>query len=324
MTAPRPTLSQLRLFLAVAQAGGFGEAAADLGMSQSSVSEGVAGLERALAVRLFRRGPSGVTLTPAGERALYHAARAVLAAEDLAHAVQDQGHLAGVLRLAAPRSVASHLLPPVVAAFSSRYPGVQVRIIDAEAGGRSGEKMLQDGQADIALVHLPVNGPLMHWPFCQDEYMLAVRQGAPETGARPETGAPSHREAANWNDLTGQTLLLPPEDDRCNRLVRQYLSQHQPGLPAITITEVENDSVMLGMVAHGLGQAILPRLAALPLPDGVRLVSLPIPLFRQLGVAVLPARAGLPILAAMLPVLRRHGAAAAHPGFSTHLPGPAA
>lgn len=319
MTAPRPTLSQLRLFLAVAQAGGFGEAAADLGMSQSSVSEGVAGLERALAARLFRRGPSGVTLTPAGERALDHAARAVLAAEDLAHAVQDQGHLEGVLRLAAPRSVATHLLPPVLAGFRHAHPGVQFQIIDADhapgggVNGVSGETLLTGGQADLGIIHLPVSGPLMTWPYYRDDYVLVVP-------ARSDSGAAPAR--AGWADISGHTLMLPSSGDNCNLLVHAYLREHRQ--PAPQVIEVENDSVTLGMVAHGLGHAILPRLAVLPLPPGLWLLPLPAPLQRELSVAVLPARASLPIIAAMIASLRQSAATsspelqARNPESSTH------
>ncbi|WP_424951808.1 LysR family transcriptional regulator [Deinococcus sp.] len=299
---PRPTLAQLRLFLAVVRAGGFSEAAADLGMSQSTLSEGVAGLERALDTRLLRRGPAGVTLTAAGSRALEHAERAVQAAGDLLSAVQDTTHLKGVLRLAAPRSVATHLLPPVLAAFQKQHPGVQFQILDADhtlhsAPGGSGEAMLLSGQADVAVVHLPVHLSLLTWPFYRDDYLLVV----PET----HLGAGSVLGQAHWADITDHPLMLPSAGDNCNLLIRGYLREHHQSVPPVV--EVENDSVTLGMVAHGLGHTILPRLAVLPLPAGLRLLSLPVALQRTLSVAVLPARAGLPSIAAMTSSLRRAG-----------------
>ncbi|WP_407539319.1 LysR family transcriptional regulator [Deinococcus radiomollis] len=304
---PRPTLAQLRLFLAVVKAGGFGEAAAELGMSQSSVSEGVAGLERALDTRLLRRGPAGTTLTEAGSRALGHAERAVQAAGDLLSAVQDTGNLNGLLRIAAPRSVATHLLPPVLAAFRARHPGVRFQILDADhtltspSGGSgstvstntgSGEAMLMSGQADIGILHQPVHGSLLIWTFYQDDYVLVVPEGYGRTGS-PQ---------ATWADITGHVLMLPSAGDNCNILVHSYLREYHQEVPPVI--EVENDSVTLGMVAHGLGHAILPRLAVLPLPAGLRLLRLPTSLRRTLSVAVLPARASLPIIAAMTESLR--------------------
>ena len=324
MTQARPTLSQLRLFLAVAHAGGFSEAAAELGMSQSSLSEGVAGLERALGMRLFRRGPAGVTLTAAGARATEHALRAVQAAEDLAHAVQDSGSLKGLLRIAAPRSVATHLLPPVLAGFKSRHPGVQFQIIDADhsltsiQGKASGEALLLAGEADLGILHLPISGPLLTWPFYRDDYVLVV----PERQDQPVPSSP-----ARWPDITDHPLMLPASGDNCNLLVHAYLREHGQALPPVI--EVENDSVTLGMVAHGLGHAILPRLAVLPLPPGLRMLALPVVLQRELHVAVLPARASLQIIAAMTASLRQSVAEAPqnpeqNPEPGTHDAGPAA
>lgn len=62
--------------------------------------------------------------------------------------------------------------------------------------------------------------------------------------------------------------------------------------------EVEQDSVSLSMVAHGLGVTIMPRLALEPLPPGLVTVPLPEPLWRSLALATLPHRAGLPLLRA--------------------------
>jgi DNA-binding transcriptional LysR family regulator len=317
---PRPTLAQLRLFLAVVRAGGFSEAAADLGMSQSSVSEGVAGLERALDTRLLRRGRAGVTLTAAGTRAVEHAERAVQAAGDLYSAVQDTGNLKGLLRIAAPRSVATHLLPPVLAAFRSRHPDVQFQILDADhslegapggsASGGSGEALLISRHADIGIVHLPVHLSLMTWPFYTDDYVLVVPEvkGLREAHSFPEERglAAGTLNQASWADVTGHTLMLPSAGDNCNILVHSYLSEHHQPMPPVV--EVENDSVTLGMVAHGLGHTILPRLAVLPLPAGLCLLRLPVALQRSLSVAVLPARASLPIIAAMTASLRQRAA----------------
>ena len=291
----RLTLSQLRLFLAVVQAGGFGEAAAEQGMSQSSLSEGVASLERAPGVSLLRRAHTGVTLTAAGTRMLEHAQRAVQATADISDAVQEPGHLEGALRIAAPRSVATHLLPPVLARFRSTHPKVNLQVIDAESDRTGGEQFLLTGHVDIAIVHLPVVGPLLSWPFYQDDYVLVV----------PKPSNITERPGEIWERLTRQPLLLPMTCVSCNRLLHTYLDQHVA--MALTVLEVENDSAMLGMVAHGLGQALIPQLATLPLPAGVRIMALPVPLKRHLAVAVVPSRAGLPLIRALITVLQDQG-----------------
>ncbi|MCO1657009.1 LysR family transcriptional regulator [Pseudonocardia humida] len=77
-------LRHLRCLVAIVDAGGFTGAAADLGVSQPSVSRALAALEDALGVRLLRRTSREVALTAAGERVLVRARRVLAEVEDLA------------------------------------------------------------------------------------------------------------------------------------------------------------------------------------------------------------------------------------------------
>jgi len=97
-----------------------------------------------------------------------------------------------------------------------------------------------------------------------DEYLLA----APAT-----RGAPT----VTFAELEAQTLLLPPGRDSCHRRVRAYL-ETRCVVPS-AFMEVEQDSVTLSMVAHGLGVTIMPRLVLEPLPPGLVAVPLPAPLW---------------------------------------------
>lgn len=69
------------------------------------------------------------------------------------------------------------------------------------------------------------------------------------------------------------------------------------------VTEFEQDSVILSMVRHGLGITLMPRLALLPVPDGLVLLPLPGALTRPLSVATLPHRANLPLIRAFTAAL---------------------
>jgi DNA-binding transcriptional LysR family regulator len=68
--------------------------------------------------------------------------------------------------------------------------------------------------------------------------------------------------------------------------------------------EVREDSTMVGMVAQGLGAAIIPRLAAEPIPPEVQVYSLPVPLERAIGVAVVANALQTPAVFAFLDTLR--------------------
>jgi DNA-binding transcriptional LysR family regulator len=303
---PTPTLSQLRALIAVAEAGGFGEAAADLGVSQSSLSEAVARLETMTRRPLLRRTPGGTVPTPAGERVLAHARAAVQAAGDVLLAAQDTGRLSGTLRVAAYRSVATHLLPPALANFRRAHPDVRTVVLDSDTEEADAALALHTGRADAAVVVQGHTQGLHLTPLLYDEYLFV----APESrGDHPAT----------LEELTGQTLFLSPGRDQCHLLVRRYLEQK--GVSLSGLTENPQDSVILSMVAHGLGVTILPQLALHPLPGG--LISLPLPggLSRPLALAALPHRAHLPLLRAFTDTLTQTLAARGPGGFPAPPPG---
>ncbi|ACO46611.1 LysR family transcriptional regulator [Deinococcus deserti] len=285
----QPTLSQLRALLAVADAGGFSEAAADLGVSQSSLSEAVGKLEELVGRPLLRRGPSGTRPTPAGERVLPHARQAVQAAGDAILAAQDDGSLNGSLRVASYRSAATHLLPAALAAFRDVHPGVGVSLIDSESescGG--GIRAVLSGLSDVAVVVQDETTQLHLTPLAQDEYLFVAPASR---GTHP----------VKLSELNAQTLYLPPERDSCHQRVLSYLASE--GIGTSAVSPITQDSVTLSLVSHGLGVTIMPRLALQPLPPGLVALPLPQPLMRPLALAVLPHRAGLPVIRAFTATL---------------------
>ena len=125
----RLRLRDLHIFFTVVQWGSMAKAARELGMSQPSVSEVIAGLEHALGVPLLERSPKGVQMTPYG-RALH--SRANSAFDELRQGVRDIEFLAdptvGEIRMACPESIAAAFLPDVLAQFTRDYPGVSLHV----------------------------------------------------------------------------------------------------------------------------------------------------------------------------------------------------
>jgi DNA-binding transcriptional LysR family regulator len=149
-------LSELSAFVAVAQAGGFREAARASGASASSLSEAVRRLEARLGVRLLNRTTRSVAPTEAGLRVLERLTPAlaeVEAALDVVNAFRDRP--AGTLRLNVPSGVAHGVLPPILAAFLQAYPEIRVELVvedrfvdvlaaGCDAGVRYDERLEQD------------------------------------------------------------------------------------------------------------------------------------------------------------------------------------
>lgn len=291
-----PTLTQLRMFVEIVQFGSFSAAAAELGVSQSTLSEGIRTLERTTGQVLLKRSRVGVSLTPAGERTIEHARTAVQATQDFLHAASDVQVLRGRLRIVAVRSAATHLLPPVIAAFLKQHPRVDVQVIDTELEAEPGAEVLQRGQADIAvflqpppeMTAGPLPVPLLSFPYYTDEFVAVLQRKG-------------RRGPLRWAELQG-TLLLNIAGFMTNQLLQRHLAAN--GVPDLRVQLMREDSVVLAMVQHGLGFTILPGLATLPLPAGLEALPLPHPLYRTLTVNVLPQRASLPVIAAFLAALK--------------------
>jgi DNA-binding transcriptional LysR family regulator len=126
----RSGLVELDTVAAVARLGGFRAAAIELGVSATSVSNAVAGLEARLGVRLFNRTTRSVSLSEAGEQfiaAVSPALSDIHAA--MAATISRRGRPAGTLRLNCPAEAARQILVPVVLEFQRLYPEVRVDIV---------------------------------------------------------------------------------------------------------------------------------------------------------------------------------------------------
>ncbi len=125
----QPNLSDVALFAAVVQAGGFRSAAQSKGLSASSLSDCVRRLEADVGVRLLNRTTRSVTPTAAGERLLERVRPALQEIAAAFNDLDDDAHRpVGTLRLNVPVPVARYMLPDLLARFLRLYPGVNVEV----------------------------------------------------------------------------------------------------------------------------------------------------------------------------------------------------
>ncbi|MBF0852370.1 LysR family transcriptional regulator [Gluconobacter sp. R75690] len=149
-------LDDLSVFVAIARAGGFREAARVSGLSASGLSEALRRLETRLGTRLLHRSTRSISLTETGARLferLSPALAEISAALDTVHAQTDQ--LAGTIRLNVPANVARTVLPGILSPFLIAHPQIRVDVtvedsfVDilasgADAGIRYEERLEQD------------------------------------------------------------------------------------------------------------------------------------------------------------------------------------
>jgi len=121
------TLTGMRLFAEVVEAGSFSEAGRRLGLAASSVSRQVNGLEDALSARLLNRSTRSLSLTHAGE-IYYERVRRILSEvhETNAAVAQLEATPSGLLRLNAPVVFGRRHIAPHIAEFCARYPDVSI------------------------------------------------------------------------------------------------------------------------------------------------------------------------------------------------------
>lgn len=290
INSSRIKLSQLRALVAVAKYGNFSEAALHLELSQSAISHAIATLEEELGVLLLSRGRYGAHLTPVGERAIAHARKMMQLVEAIEkEANLEKGLHGGHVRVACFRSVATHVMPAAIARFRSRFPKIAISIseLDDYLGV---EEALRLGHADIGFTYLPSGDEFETWELLRDDYIALLPPTTPLRSAQ-----------LTWEQLAAYPLIVSSVN-ACNMYVRKCLRFSE--CPINITYQVKEDSTIVSMVLQGLGAAILPRLAAEPIPDGVHVCSLPVPCQRVIGVAVLANALHTPAVFAFLDVLR--------------------
>ena len=131
MTTSDVTLTQLRVLLAIIDSGSFTMAAEQLGITQSGVSQAVAGLESALQSAVLVRDRHGITPTALGEKVLSHARIALAHVECIQQeAAAAVGLATGRLRLGSVPSAATRLLPPLLHSFRRRHPSTELVLLE--------------------------------------------------------------------------------------------------------------------------------------------------------------------------------------------------
>jgi LysR family transcriptional regulator, transcription activator of glutamate synthase operon len=242
-------LRHMRYFEAVARHSHVTRAAAELHIAQPALSKQISQLEQELGVALFDRVGRNVRLTEAGEALLPHA-RAVMAQVEAARAEMAEriGLSKGRATVGTPPTAGTQLLPPVLAAFNKRYPGIELRL--HEAGVQTLLDLLETGLTDVAVVTLPVeDGNLTVVPLFTEEMVVAVWMGHHL----------AHCSEVAFSDLRHEPWVLSPENYEL-RDAMLGACQAANFKPRVVLDGGETDT-LLRFVAAGIGIALVPRLA---------------------------------------------------------------
>ena len=168
---------RLKVFITAARTLSFTRTAERLYISQPAVSRHIGELESRYRVPLFVRRGSRLELTAAGQVLLEAAGRISDDYRRLEYEMSLCANQAeGELRLGASTTIAQYLLPPALARFTARFPGVRVSVLSGNSGQI--ERALADREIDLGMVESVSRQQGLHYTlFRPDELVLVARPG---------------------------------------------------------------------------------------------------------------------------------------------------
>lgn len=260
----------LAAFVEVAQAGSFSRAGEVLHLSQPAISKRIAALEAQVRSPLFDRVGRKVALTDAGRALLPYAKQALQDIEDgrraITHLSQKVG---GRLSIGTSHHIGLHRLPPVLRAFTHKYPDVDLDIhfMDSEVACQQ----VLAGKLELGVVTLP-SQPLpklesrLTW---DDPLTVVVGPGHPLL----------RRKKVRLTDLAEFQAVLPDEATYTHRIVRTALQKHGVA-PRIRLATNYLETLKM-LASIGLGWSVLP---CSMLDRSLRAVAIPeLKMRRELG-----------------------------------------
>jgi DNA-binding transcriptional LysR family regulator len=299
-------VARLRVLREVAHRGSISAAAAALSYTQSAVSQQIAALESETGLALLERHPRGVSLTAAGQALVGHAdgilARLEAAEQAMAAIAGLRG---GRLRMASFPSAGATLMPRAIAEFRSAYPEVELSLAEGEPEEIA--PRLRAGELDLALVFEFAGETLI-----DDRMTRAELLEDPMFLALPRSHRLAGRERLRLEDLSGQAWVQTSQASPCARHVVRCC--HAAGFEPNVAFESDDYQTVQGLVAAGVGVALIPRMALSAVREDVAIRSLsPAPPVRSV-IAAAPAGARLvPAANAMLGILQEQARSDAEP-----------
>jgi DNA-binding transcriptional LysR family regulator len=243
-------LVDLRLIVAIADAGSLSKAAAAFPIALSAASNRLRRFEHQCGLAVFVRNADGMAVTPAGRLVLDRARKVLGEAEQLRETMRDlTGQRRITLRLAGTTVANSTFLPAALGPFLADYPEVDLQLV--ERNSPDVLQAVQAGDVDIGVLDgtLATSG-VITLPFRRDKLVLLVPEGHPMT----RLAQPRLKDA-----LDHPFVCLPPER-AMQRFVEDMAARN--GRPLKIRVRAPGFDAIAQLVAQNAGIAMLPEFAS--------------------------------------------------------------
>jgi len=243
-------LKQLTALLAVADLGSVTRAAAYLHLGQPAVTRQIRMLEDEVETLLFERTRQGMVPTAAGEVMVERARRALQELErGRAEVRLGADEVAGSVTVGLLESVTDVLLEPLFTTVTTRYPGIDLRILTGYSGHL--RQWLEDGDVDLSLLYDVAGSPPVVLPLL-DEVLWAV--GPPGEGLSPDEPVP-------WATALRHPLILPVAGHGLRVLIDKGRAAVSHELEVVA--ETNSMRIQKSLVLSGSGWTILPAIGVI-------------------------------------------------------------
>ncbi|MDL5142954.1 LysR family transcriptional regulator [Bacillus atrophaeus] len=267
------TITQLQVFVKIAETGSFTKAGQALNMTQPAVSHAISAIEAELGVKLIIRDRrNGLMLTDTGKNILVHIREVLKGIEKVEQvAAAEKGLELGTIHIGTFPSASAHFMPKLISVFKQKYP--KLELILHEGTVDEVREWLQSRIIDAGILLFPARD-MEYIPLKKDKMVVVLRDDHPLCS----------RSAITLNDLDQEPMVVcyGGYESPFIELFKQADSTLN------TAYTVYNVNTSINMIREGLGLAIISELSmsGMPLPEHVVTRDLDPQVFREIQLAV--------------------------------------
>jgi len=239
----------VQAFIAIADEGGFHRAARTLHITQTALSRRLQNLETHLGVRLVERTTRSLSLTAIGQDFLPQARRLLADLGAALTEIRETGRsLRGDVTIACVPTAGVHYLPRIVQRYAVLHPQNRIRILDNASSDVAAAVLRREAEFGINMQG-PQDPQFTSVPLVKDRFVLVCRDDHPLAG----------RQRLSWKQLARYPLVLAGAESGNRPLLDLALDRQRITLRSFY--EVQRSSTAVGLVAEGVGAAVVPGLA---------------------------------------------------------------
>jgi DNA-binding transcriptional LysR family regulator len=236
-------------FIAIAEHGSFQKAADAIYITQTALTRRLQNLEALLGVKLVERTTRSVALTAIGRDCLPQCRRLLSELATALAEIQRTGQAQrGDVSIACVPTAGIQYLPRILQAYSARFPHNRVRILDHASSGVAAAVLRREVEFGVTIGG-PHHPELHSAPLLEDRFVLICRDDHPLAA----------KQRVTWKQLEPHPLIFAGEASGNRPLLEAALGTQSLALRSFY--EVQRSSTAVGLVAQGVGAAVVPSLA---------------------------------------------------------------